>query len=297
MSSNKENTFIARCAEGFTLVELIVVMSIIALLMSILLPALGKARKMAKQVVESSNLRQILLAYTYYYTDNDGHLLYGYMPQSVDGRTYNIHDKNSGYTYGAPIVNRYPWRLVPYLEEQWEVLFSNSKKTEIPSSGDSQDKAFRKAYKLSIQPSFGLNSIYVGGHYSPFYKGFIDNGSTARPNYGQHVVFKAQDVRTPSNLIVFTESKMFNYSAGDNSREGFFYATPPFANGHMWRSTNGKFEVLEKSRLLGLPQGRYTNKTITGFFDGHVSILSPKELEDMQKWSNRAKGQNGDFID
>lgn len=60
----------ARCA--FTLIELLVVVAIIALLISILLPALGRAKEQAKLVVCESNLRSLGLAVLMYTEANRG---------------------------------------------------------------------------------------------------------------------------------------------------------------------------------------------------------------------------------
>jgi prepilin-type N-terminal cleavage/methylation domain-containing protein/prepilin-type processing-associated H-X9-DG protein len=63
--------------KAFTLVELLVVISIIALLMGILLPALNRAREQGKRIVCLNNLRQLTLSWMNYASANNDKLVNG----------------------------------------------------------------------------------------------------------------------------------------------------------------------------------------------------------------------------
>ena len=73
---------------GFTLVELLVVISIIALLLAILMPSLQRAREQARSVVCLNNMRQYGLAVYFYADDHNGTLpMYTYPDGSGRYRT------------------------------------------------------------------------------------------------------------------------------------------------------------------------------------------------------------------
>ncbi|MEN6386350.1 MAG: type II secretion system protein [Phycisphaerales bacterium] len=100
--------------KGFTLVELLVVISIIAMLLAVLMPALSKAREAAKKVICGSNLRQWGIAYSSYASANDGAFPYNgtscpWCPAGTTSSTACVHGWNPGadLAYGNKVVQMF----------------------------------------------------------------------------------------------------------------------------------------------------------------------------------------------
>jgi prepilin-type N-terminal cleavage/methylation domain-containing protein len=70
--------------KGFTLIELLVVIAIIAILMGILLPSLNSAREQGKRAACLSNLKQLILGWNMYASDNDEKIVYACTSKSYE---------------------------------------------------------------------------------------------------------------------------------------------------------------------------------------------------------------------
>ena len=79
---------------GFTLVELLVVIGIIALLVSILLPAVNQAWRQAKQVACANNVRQLVFGLMQYATNNNKN---GEFPRATYDEKKDLQLDNAGY--------------------------------------------------------------------------------------------------------------------------------------------------------------------------------------------------------
>ncbi len=114
---------------GFTLIELLVVISIIALLISILTPALNKAKLQAKNVVCKSNLRQWGLIFTLYTDDYDGKFMEGIDGNWATGQYSWIYSLMPYYNAPeirlCPVANRTASQGASLPNEAWDMDILN----------------------------------------------------------------------------------------------------------------------------------------------------------------------------
>lgn len=237
---------------GLTLVELLVVISILALLLALLMPALAGARSRAYGLVCRSNIRQLVLANIGYSVEHDGF----YAPAAQDmwdnaGR-HRWHGVRE--SLGEPFdPSKGP--LVGYL--------ADGRIKECPARvgfvrGPDWNTSFEQG-----SGGYGYNMAYLG---SRLWDARLNGPQAFQQAYRRTT--SAGEVARPGQTLMFADTAMANDGA---SLIEYSFAEPPFAvfAGH----------VMADFRMSPSIHFRHGGLANVGWADGHISAEPMAELE------------------
>lgn len=253
---------------GFTLMELLVVMGIIAIISGLLVPSIAQAKRKAYFINELNSGKQLMVAYKMYTDDHEGHVMSGYR--------YDLPARDRvGNPIEHPINARYPWRIAPYLGNNFEIMYANENRSLLRSFDQGDESAY--TYSASVFPSLAVNSIFVGGDDL-----ILPPSPKAFDKFGRFCVLRESEAHRPSDLITFASGRA---KFDGDIVKGFYRVEAPYLTKRSWAET---WDNSLAPEMFGFVDPRYNERAIVALFDGHVEGYNLEQLQDMRHWANQA---------
>ena len=287
---------------GFTLLELLIVVAVIALLVGTIFPAMRMVRASGGLARELSMARQLMVGYQSYAYDNRSMLLPGYYNPadcSCPGGPLPAYDE-AGTRLDGGAAYRYPWRIAPYLDYNLDGLFLDP----ILKTRLSSDHNVDSTYLLSVYPSLGINGVFVGGDSQ--FRGFQADNPNLPPGTIPDKLLnfyarRLSDVKLPPQLIVFASARINteNLTVDDAAvTEGFHKLTAPNTPTLEPWSKHYIEDCTQDcdSEAFGNVSLRHPGlSAAAAFFDGHTGTLTyggsegiENNIRDMRHWAAQA---------
>jgi prepilin-type processing-associated H-X9-DG protein/prepilin-type N-terminal cleavage/methylation domain-containing protein len=248
-----------RVSPGFTLVELGVVIAIIALLVSLLLPALMRAKEDGRTAVCRSNMRQIMLGVFMYADDNDDYFPWPGGLNANQPASWVISEKPR-----ASITSATPVGSLPPLHAEAGSVFTHV--TGLPRVGewDQPSVNYATSYAGYRCPSTGALGYYRRVTYSlNSYLGPGLASSFAADPWPDSPVEDKRGVRRAA-VIRPGQKVLLVDDVPENPAVGGFMPTPP-----------------TPEYFARHPGARHNGRVNLAFMDGHLGCLTYQKMMEM----------------